>query len=441
MSHFVQNLVNPKRICMLLLTLASVWSVAAAFFFFVMLQWIDRWTFIVPTQVSELFVSMLIFGVIAAITLAAKIAARRRETCPIRWAQISVLGVLLLALISLDRAFLVAFPPPSELNSLLEPHPQRGWVLRRNAVGTDANVATRTNSLGLRGDEVPLPKPTGEFRILFIGDSVTFGYGLAEDQTLSARCGEQLRTALPHNTLRCTNAGVSGYTTWQELDYLKSDGLALQPDLIVLQFSFNDVLDVLLVDPGRVHGRRIDFEFSNTSQASGIARAIESIRARRYWEKAKNDLVWIDERDRQKAARLGAFQTMFAEPPPPAIEKAWQRVLADLSSFNDVCKSHGVPWVLVASPPRSQFDPKTAGPRPQKRLRALADELHAPMFDPLLLIEQYGKANHLNASLLYIDEGHPTPRTMSVVAKGLASFIVEHKLLNRASATGPTLPR
>src|SRR5882672_10894940 len=44
---------------------------------------------------------------------------------------------------------------------------QRGWV--------DDGFVT-TNSLGFRGGEVAMPKPHGRFRIVAIGDSVTFGF-------------------------------------------------------------------------------------------------------------------------------------------------------------------------------------------------------------------------------------------------------------------------
>jgi hypothetical protein len=38
------------------------------------------------------------------------------------------------------------------------------------------------------------------------------------------------------------NAGMPGYTTYQELEFLKLYGLEMEPDLVVLGFVFNDVV-------------------------------------------------------------------------------------------------------------------------------------------------------------------------------------------------------
>lgn len=430
-----------QRICVVLLGALGALSAVASLFHFAALQWIDRWTFLTPSQVPELYVGMWIFGVLAALTAGGALIVHRNASGSPRLARLVLLGGALFGVILTDRGLAIAFPPPSELNSLLEPHPQRGWALRCNAQGTDAGVHARTNSLGLRGAEVSRDKPAEEFRILFVGDSVTFGYDLSESQTLSARCCAALTGRNPRAAIRCINAGVSGYTTWQELQYLDHDGLALRPDMIVLQFSLNDILDVLLVDPGRVHGRRIEFEFSNSSHWSGIVRAIASLRARRYWRQARDNLEWIDENDRATVARLGSFQSMFAEPPPAAVEKAWQRVFTDLTAFDALCKSRGIPWVFIVTPSRSELDPKVAHLRPQKRLRAWADAQQVPMFDPLPLILAHGERRRLSGDAMYIDEGHPTPATMALIAEALANFLVERGLIGPGAATDPAPPR
>lgn len=384
---------------------------------------------------------MWIFGVLAAVTAGGALVVRRKASGSARLARLFLLAGVALGMILTDRALAFVFPPPSELNSLLEPHPERGWTLRRSAVGTDAGVHARTNSLGLRGAELPRDKPADEFRILFVGDSVTFGYDLSDDQTLSARCCAALTGRSSRAAVRCVNAGVSGYTTWQELHYLEHDGLALRPDLIVLQFSLNDILDVLLVEPGRVHGRRIEFEFSNSSHWSGIVRAITSLRARRYWRQARENLEWIDEGDRATVAKLGSFASMFAEPPPAPVEKAWQRVLVDLTAFDALCKARAVPWAFIVTPPRSELDPKVAHLRPQRRLRVWADEHHVPMFDPLPLILKEGERRGVSGDAIYIDEGHPTAATMKLIAEALASFLVERGLIGRRATNDPAPPR
>src|SRR5258707_420722 len=51
----------------------------------------------------------------------------------------------------------------------------------------------RANKLGLRGPDVPFPKPAGTFRIVVLGDSFVAGYGVAEEHLLTSLLEKQLR--------------------------------------------------------------------------------------------------------------------------------------------------------------------------------------------------------------------------------------------------------
>ena len=46
--------------------------------------------------------------------------------------------------------------------------------------GAIAEVEVRTNSLGLRGAELELPKPRDRRRLFFLGDSVVLGWGVGD---------------------------------------------------------------------------------------------------------------------------------------------------------------------------------------------------------------------------------------------------------------------
>src|SRR5262245_5630087 len=98
------------------------------------------------------------------------------------------------------------------------------------------------NRLGLRNREVG-PKLPGTYRILFLGDSLIYSgetsskelYTLVLEHRLNAGA---LKTV---HLFEIVNAGVPGYTTYQELEFLKIYGLGMEPDLVVLGFVFNDV--------------------------------------------------------------------------------------------------------------------------------------------------------------------------------------------------------
>ncbi len=114
--------------------------------------------------------------------------------------------------------------------------------------GHDNVSSIRTNDFGLRSTSVPVTKKRGEYRILALGDSYTFGYGVGDDDAFPAVLGRMLKHAgePSYDDIIVINAGVSSYGTAQELLYYKSQGRTFQPDLVLLSiFVGNDVQDNL----------------------------------------------------------------------------------------------------------------------------------------------------------------------------------------------------
>jgi len=108
----------------------------------------------------------------------------------------------------------------------------------------DYNVYIRTNSKGLRGGEYP---PLKEYTrtILILGDSFTFGHGVSEDKTFSARLQELLNSEYS-DTFFVINAGVMGYDNIQQMRYLKSEGLNFNPWMVIMAiYPENDLKDNL----------------------------------------------------------------------------------------------------------------------------------------------------------------------------------------------------
>jgi lysophospholipase L1-like esterase len=113
------------------------------------------------------------------------------------------------------------------------------WSLRPSVV---VDGQPFTNALGLRVPEVG-PKAEGELRILSLGESTTFGQGLAWHETYSGRLERLLEPSSAGN-VRVVNAGVPGYTLFQGWLYLAHRGAALDPDAVLLYFGYNDFLPV-----------------------------------------------------------------------------------------------------------------------------------------------------------------------------------------------------
>jgi len=96
------------------------------------------------------------------------------------------------------------------------------------------------NSAGFRGKYRSETKPEGTYRIAILGDSVTFGLDIKDDEIFSARVERQLQQK--GYNVEVLNFAVSGYKPEQEIEMLKTKALQYAPDLIVWVYALNDAV-------------------------------------------------------------------------------------------------------------------------------------------------------------------------------------------------------
>lgn len=97
-------------------------------------------------------------------------------------------------------------------------------------------VVVETNSDGLRDREYPTTKGQAE-RIVFLGDSVTLGWGVARESTFEALLESRLDEVRPTEIL---NFGVGNYNTEQQVALFLDKGLKYDPDRVVVFYFIND---------------------------------------------------------------------------------------------------------------------------------------------------------------------------------------------------------
>lgn len=101
----------------------------------------------------------------------------------------------------------------------------------------------KINSQGMNDYEYP-EKNSRDYRILALGDSFVWGaYGTELDEHFLKILESKLNQNSKDTNFQILKAGVPGYGTDQELLYLKSAGIELKPDMIMLHFYTNDFDD------------------------------------------------------------------------------------------------------------------------------------------------------------------------------------------------------
>ncbi|MEI8571328.1 hypothetical protein JWZ98_02775 [Methylomonas sp. EFPC1] len=104
------------------------------------------------------------------------------------------------------------------------------------------NVEIRLNEHGLRGAPLSALPPGGR-RILFLGASITFGWGVSEQDTLEARL-ETALSAIDKQPVQVLNAGVGNYNTERYVSRFFDELTGLHPTDIVVHYCLRDAEDL-----------------------------------------------------------------------------------------------------------------------------------------------------------------------------------------------------
>lgn len=154
---------------------------------------------------------------------------------------------ILVCFVVLELLLALFWPQTVVLRSLHEQyHPLMGWTNKPGKTGKvyidHGNYFHRThNGKGLRSlREFDYDPPGGTKRILLVGDSFFWGYGVDDEDVIS----EALQRRLG-DKIEVINGAVTGYGTDQSLIWLLEEGFKYRPDLIILSvFPTNDLKEI-----------------------------------------------------------------------------------------------------------------------------------------------------------------------------------------------------
>jgi len=298
----------------------------------------------------------------------------------------------------------------------------------------------RINALGFRGREMPVLKPEGTFRILFLGDSITLGGGVPEESIFVDRVGHALG-AVTTPRFEVANAGVGGVGLMEEEQTLTTTGMEIQPDLVVLCWYLNDARPPAGFPEEYVYHNPVikwinEREFLKRSYLVGLV--YHSIRTmivnRHLHQMDKDDLMfqWTDAFVQGKWARdPKAFERLidlarydFGD---AWNDKSMEWMSRKILELRDYSTGHGARFAVVAFPVQPQayaiFDSPFID-KPQRQLAAYCGSRGIPFFDLLPVLRE--RKNEL----LYFDNCHLTPHGHAVVAGAVLSFLKESGALH-----------
>ena len=278
------------------------------------------------------------------------------------------------------------------------------------------------NSLGLKNRELGT-KARGTYRILFLGDSLIWTGDTSSGQLYTEVLEQRLNKRFSNSSrvFEVINAGIPGYTTYQELEFLKIYGIDMEPDLVILGFVFNDLFYKYLHKPSEQNLLDLEPTFRlnrfNPDTFTGrlfariyLAHAVVRM-SERIWKKLRQSpmfpfekrsdffLAWKDYGWKRVGTLIGEMQTLLAERGSSLVIL----VFPVSDQVNDQYRALDEAFVLY----------------PQGKIREIGDDYAIPMLDLTEAIYQNGGLT------LFRDYLHLNAKGNDIVTNELEKYLVQ----------------
>jgi lysophospholipase L1-like esterase len=294
------------------------------------------------------------------------------------------------------------------------------YRLRQGVGLVSQGVPVRVNRFGLRGAEIAREPEDDARRILVLGDSAAYGWGLAEVDTFPFLLGEELRRL--GLDVEVLNAAVPGYNTESAVALLRHTGLSLAPDALVLSVSLNDFeatpnlspLGLLLAGEASAD----DSWLASHSEFYFLFRWAAPALLKQWWQSRTDSEAASgrDERVREFLRRqaIASRKRFYAAPSGPG----WERIGRSLEDLRELAAGSGLELAIVVFPEEDQLGSAESELEPQLRWKALCAQLE------LSCLDLWGAfAAAAGRESLYRDLQHPNALGMRVAASATAEFL------------------
>jgi lysophospholipase L1-like esterase len=392
-----------------------------------------------------------------------------------RFLELTLAGVVgVVSLIFLDRGMGLFGFPATPMRSAHRPR------LNETRETIEFQYLMRTNSQGLRYDDIPLKKPSGAHRVFVVGDSFTEGMGVEGNETFSSIL-ERTFTSEGHPS-NFINAGLTGTGPEAYARVFFGVGLGYQPDaLLICIFGQNDVSDTPeTLSPAELHPeryvpaqgiKRIVYRlYPHTYSALYLARQAKAVapaknsdfigevteRARALGINADQIARWEATlpRDLVNAVNAGRFNgavlshgllrpyyvTDALDIDTPRAERKWASMVVALNEMVTAAKANNIAVAIAYLPSAAQYDSSAYDAKDlakrvgvvfrerwlngesevEKRLATWSGEQRVPFFS---LTPTFRQQMKLGKRFNWPLDGHWNPQGHVVAAEGIHDWL------------------
>jgi lysophospholipase L1-like esterase len=312
------------------------------------------------------------------------------------------------------------------------------WAFKPNtSAASYVGVPIRINNLGMRGADTTMAKPPGVFRILGVGDSITFGYGVEYDKTflqvLERRLNSDSGGKVHYEVL---NAGIPATGLDYYTHVIEGSQAALQPDLILVCMALNDIDPALGPEPKEPAGQKgalrsvNQFMLTHSYLYNALYVPVKSLLYQLNLLKLKDN---------------DGFGFLAIEPDSPAQQQARRMMTLYLTRLARFAEAHKTPLAVVVFPVEVQlsadarrtyaeklhleFGPEVEEGQPQKWVEEVGRQNGFPVLDLLPALRSLGdEPAFLRNHSISVDPVHPSVAGDRAAGEAIAGFLRENGL-------------
>jgi len=286
---------------------------------------------------------------------------------------------------------------PNSVKASIYPSNPRGYFTDVDSSLGDVRclIEHRNNIHGFRGMDYPMEKPPNTRRIIFLGDSYTYGQGVRLEHIWPELVCQAL-SAEGTPTL-AINTAVNGHATEAQVETFVTLGLNFEPDFVILEYNLNDAgTDAeffRLLD-----GARAEYQsgWLNHSRFLGLA-------------------TWVLKRQRDSTRYLRMTQESYE---PPGSE-GWNLAQESLLRLRDECRSRNLPLLVTIWP----FLYRLSGDYPFNEAHATIENFCESSEIPVLdLLPSFTGRNEEDLWVHFSDQ-HPNEIANAIAAEALLDSI------------------
>jgi hypothetical protein len=326
---------------------------------------------------------------------------------------------------------LAPVPRPEYTGGVLVPSPDPaigfenrplGRLVMRSRASRGAEVVevvANVNAQGFRGPLVERAKPPGTLRVACLGDSHTFGHGVADGETWPDYLRELCAPLAGGVPVEVMNCGVNALNTRQEVSLLAQRVLAFEPDLVLLQYHLNDA-GAREDDPSAEEGGGLVLRWTSPRRGGFV----HALRSRSAFADLACDFAY-------RRAALAAQTQKHAES-YGAKSPGWRAAQDALEVTARRLEGRGVPFAVLLYPYLVRRDGVYLSHGAFEEVKATCAARRIPCLDPEAAMLRVPDAElHVHAH-----DVHGNARANRILAEETAAWLERSGLFAQALARG-----